>query len=79
MKKIFIILSLLILSCDNSTDLSCDCDVELSGYYMDYNIKPYTGVVVEWSGVEETDINDCELDGTVISNKHGRIETLRCK
>lgn len=79
MKKLIFLLALIIISCDNDEPLQCDCNVEISGYFMDYNVKPYTGVVTEYTGMEETDITDCNMDGEEIFNNHGRVGTLRCK
>lgn len=78
MKKIIILLVLLMTSCSDGDDV-CNCEVKISGYYMDYNIKPYTGVIVQWVGTEETNITNCDRDGEVLFNNHGRIGTLSCK
>jgi hypothetical protein len=80
LKLLLLSVLLLNVSCDTDNELptNCGCVIEISGYYMDYNVKPYTGVVTKWTGIEETNITDCNMNGVEAFNNHGRIGTYVC-
>lgn len=82
MKKLLLILSIVLLACTSNSNEICDCELEIKEWQMDFNIKPYNGVIVTTYTIKKTDIFDCEMNGAVIWSDGykdgGRIATIRC-
>jgi len=81
-----LLITLGLVSClSNEVDIynNCDCNVEIKEWRMDYNIKPYTGVIVTIITTENSNITDCSRNDEVLWSDGykdgGIIATIKCR